>query len=74
MKKMIFGILITIIGFFFSAFCFVYAMMNPVVYNGMEGVLWNFIGTDTLLPFIIGMIVMCAGLTICFFEAYMKDK
>lgn len=72
--KMICGLLLTLIGLVFSAFCLIYAVMNPVVYNGMEGLLWNFIGTDTLIPFIIAMVVMCAGLSICFWEAYRKDK
>lgn len=71
-KKMAFGILITIIGLVFSAFCFIYAVMHPYNYDGIEGLFGAFLGTDTLFPFIIATIVMCVGIIICFWEAYRK--
>ena len=73
-KRMAFGILITMIGLVFSAFCFIYAMMNPYDVNGIEGLLGAFLGTETLVPFIIATIVMCVGIIICFREAYRKEK
>lgn len=69
---MAFGILITLIGLVFSAFSFIYAAINPWNYNGIEGLLGAFLGTDMLLPFIIGTAIMIAGLVICFKEAYGK--
>lgn len=72
-KKMIFGLLLVFIGFPFSIFCFAYAVMNPCIYNGMDGIVADFLGTDTLIPFIIAMSVMCAGVVICFLEAYRSE-
>lgn len=73
-NKMVFGALITIIGLVFSAFSFIYAAMNPWTWNDIDGLLGSFLGTHTLIPFIIGIIVMITGLVICFKEAYRKDK
>ncbi len=71
-NKMILGFLITLIGLVFSAFSFIYAAINPCNYNGIEGLLGAFLGTNMLLPFIIGTAVMIAGLVICFKEVYGK--
>lgn len=38
-NKMISGVLVTIIGLVFSAFSFIYAVLNPWNYNGIDGVL-----------------------------------
>ena len=73
-KKMIFGLLLTVIGLVFSAFCFIYATIHPWNYNGISGLLGSFLGTDTLIPFILSMIVMLAGLAICFLRAFRADK
>lgn len=73
-NKMVFGVLITIIGVVFSAFSFIYAALNPWNWNGIDGLLGSFLGTHMLIPFIIGTVVMIAGLVICFKEAYRKDK
>ena len=37
-KKMVFGILVTVVGLVFSAFCFIYTIMNPCIYNGISTV------------------------------------
>ena len=73
-NKMVLGALITIIGLVFSAFSFIWAALNPWSWNGIEGLLGSFLGTDMLIPFIIGTVVMIAGLVICAVEAYRKDK
>ena len=73
MKKFIFGIMLTIIGFTFSAFCFVYAVMNPCIHNGNQGLYYGFLTTYTLKPFIISFITMIIGLLICGYEAFNKD-
>ena len=39
MKKFIFALLLTGIGFAFSLFCFIYAACNPWTYNGIDGLL-----------------------------------
>ena len=69
-KKMIVGVLLTLIGLVFSAFCFFDAVLNPCNYNGIEGLLGAFLGQHTLIPFIISLAVMAAGLGICFWRAF----
>ena len=58
----------------FSAFCFINAVLNPWNYNGIEGLLGSFLGTNTLVPFILSLIVMVLGLAICFWRAFRKEK
>lgn len=72
MKKTIFGGLLVIIGLVFSVFCFVYAVINPWNYNGITGLLGSFLGTQTLIPFVISLIVLLTGLFICGYEAYIR--
>ncbi|MBQ7934165.1 MAG: hypothetical protein IJ327_05205 [Lachnospiraceae bacterium] len=65
-KKMIFGILITIVGLVFAGFFIFYAAMEPYAYG-----LWDSLkGNEVMIPFIISMVVMCSGIAICFIEAY----
>lgn len=71
-KKMICGVLLAVVGLVYSAFCFIYAAMNPWNYNGIDGLLGSFLGTDMLLPFILSTAVMWIGLLLCFIEAYRK--
>ena len=69
-KKMVCGILLTIIGLVLSSFCFINALLNPWNYNGIDGLLGSFLGTNTLIPFIISFVVMILGLVICFWRAF----
>lgn len=71
-KKMICGVLLSVIGLVYSAFCFIYAAVHPWNYNGIGGLLGSFLGTDMLLPFILSTAVVCIGLILCFVEAYRK--
>lgn len=71
-KKMIVGVLITLIGLVFSAFSFIYAAINPWNYNGITGLRGSFLGTNMTWPFIIGTAVMIVGLAICIKEAFGK--
>ncbi len=73
-KKMIFGILLTLIGLFFSGFCFIDAVLHPWNCNGVSGLLGAFLGQDTLIPFILSLLVMLLGLGICFWRAFGKEK
>ena len=72
--KLLCGLLLTLVGLVFSSFCFIYAVMNPWSYNGLDGLLGSFLGTNTLVPFIISTVVMCAGLILCFCVAFHKEK
>lgn len=74
MKKFIFGMMIAAIGFIFSAFCFIYAVMNPCIYNGISGLKGAFLSQDTWISFILSMITMIIGLCLCFYEAYLRKE
>ena len=74
MKKFIFGVMLVVIGFVFTAFCFIYAVMHPWDYNGISGLKGSLLGTNTLVPFNISLITMVIGLGVCFYEAYLRKK
>lgn len=61
-KKFILGIMLTVLGLIYSAFCFIYAVMNPWVYNGISCLLGASLGTETLIPFLISMTVLIIGI------------
>ena len=73
-NKMVFGVLVTVIGLVFCGFSFIYAAMNPWDWNGIRGILGSLLGTRMLLPFLIGLAVMVFGLVICYKEAFRKDQ
>lgn len=66
--------MLVVIGLIFSAFCFVYAVMNPWDYNGITGLRGSFLGTHTWIPFITSIVTMAIGLLICFYEAYLRKE
>lgn len=66
------GILVTLTGLVFSTICFVNAVLNPWNYNGVSGLLGALLGTSTLIPFIVSLVVMILGLAICFWTAFRK--
>ena len=73
-NKMIFGVLLTLIGLTFSVLSFVYAAMHPWNIDGQEGLLVSLMGTNMWLLLSIALIIMIAGLCICFKEAYPNTK
>jgi len=72
MKRMIFGILLALIGLVYSFFCFLWAVKNPWYYNGIDGILGSFLGTGTLLPFILSLLLLIIGTAVCCCEAFRK--
>ncbi len=74
MKRFIFGMMLVAMGFISSAFCFIYAVINPWDYNGITGLRGAFLGTHTGTPFVISMIVLVIGLIICFYESYISKN
>ena len=72
MKRVIFGSLVTIVGIILSVCCFSYAAQHPWSYNGIEGILGSFLGTQMIIPSIVGGVLTVVGLVICFVEAYIK--
>ena len=71
-KKMICGVLLTVVGLVYSAFCFIEAVLHPGTYNGIGGLRGALLCSDTLLPFVLSTAVMWIGLLLCFIEAYRK--
>lgn len=65
-KKMVCGVLLTVIGLVFSIFALAYASMHPWDYNGIDGLLGSLLGTQMLTPLILSMTAMLAGLGIAF--------
>lgn len=68
-KKMVCGVLLTIIGLTFSVLFLILAALNPWDYNGISGLLGSLLGTHTFIPFVISFTVMIVGLGICFWRA-----
>jgi uncharacterized BrkB/YihY/UPF0761 family membrane protein len=73
MKRFLFGVLVSFIGFVSFLFCFIYAITNPWNYNGITGLLGSLLGTGLLVPFIISLVVLAAGLIISCYEAYRRE-
>lgn len=71
-NKMVLGFLITLIGLVFSACSFFYAVANPMTYNFIGGLLGSLLGRGVMVSFIMGTVVMIAGLVLCFKEVYDK--
>ena len=57
-KKMVCGVLLTIIGLAFSVLFLILAALNPWDYNGISGLLGSLLGTHTFIPFVISFTVM----------------
>ena len=72
MKKFVFGAFIMMLGLLFAAFSFIFAALNPWDYNGITGLFGSLLGTQMLIPFIVSLIIMVTGLTICWYEAYRR--
>ncbi|MCC3866242.1 hypothetical protein K0040_18500 [Terrisporobacter petrolearius] len=70
MKRFLFGVIISFLGIVFFAFCFAYAIINPGVYDNIEGLIGSLLVNDLMIPFIISFIILVVGLLICGYEAY----
>lgn len=74
MKKILCGAIISIIGAIYSIALIVMATINDVYYNGENG-LWGLLqGYGAVLPLMVSLIVVLAGIVICIYGAFKKDK
>ena len=73
-KKMICGVLLTVIGLVFSAFCFIWAVAHPCIYNGIGGLVGALLYAGILIPFLLALAVMGAGVILCFILAFRKSE
>ena len=74
MKKFIFGLVVFLLGAVVFVFNYIDAVLNPCVYNGIDGLQGAFLGRGTITPTVIFAIIMLIGLGICGFEAYRKKN
>lgn len=72
MKRFSFGVLIAIIGLMFSLSFVFYAAVNPGFYNEIGGILGSVLYANLLVPLILSLLVMLAGVFLCWHEAYQK--
>lgn len=72
MKRLIFGLSLVFIGLSYSLTCFVHALDAPWFSHGADGLLGSFLGTNTLFPFFLSILIMTCGLLVCLFEAYRR--
>ncbi len=71
-RRMIFGVLVTVIGLIFTVLFLINAQQHPWLYNDIDGLLGSLLGTETLIPFIISIISLFGGLGYCFYNAFKK--
>ena len=73
-KKMTCGILVTVIGLVYSVSCLAYAGWMTNTYVNLDGLFDTEAGRFMILPFVISLLVMLAGLAFCFWCAFRKEN
>jgi len=71
-KKMSFGALLLMCGIMGIITIYVLSTFHPWDYNGITGFRGYLLGSKTLWTFIVSCIMSAAGITICFYEAYIR--
>jgi len=72
MKRLMFGIMLTVVGLSYSLVCFSQALSNPWYLHEMSGVIGAFDEMKITFPFLIALTLMLVGLVITLFETYRK--
>ena len=72
LKKFIFGIILSVIGFIYSFTCFVYAVINPCTVNDRSGFMISLRANNVLIPFLISTFILMIGIRICGYEENRK--
>lgn len=73
MKRYILGIVLFLAGFMGTLAMLSFAILNPIIVDGVDS-LWMYLkGNNVLLPFICYLIMGISGIGICIHEAYYKD-
>ena len=72
MKKMIFGIVWQILGFFGAILILCSAAPHSWNYNGITGLLGSLLGLDLLFPLILCIILFVVGVIFCLIELQEK--
>ena len=72
MKRFLFGLLLSLIGHSYSLFCFIWAVKEPWIHRGFDGIIGSMLGHEVLAHFLLFTLLMLFGLTICLVEAYRR--
>ena len=72
MKRLMFGIMLTVVGLSFSLVCFYGALSNPWYMSISSGVIGIFEELHITFPFLLSLTLMLVGLVITLFETYRK--
>ncbi len=72
MKRLLFGLLLTVIGLGHSLFCFIWSVKWPHCYRGVDGLLGSLLYHELLAPYLVFSLLMVLGLCICGIEAYRR--
>lgn len=67
-QRITFWLIVGCMGFIVAAFCLIWAISHPVIYNGIDGLYGSLLGNDSLGLFIIGSIIMVFGLGEAYFD------
>ena len=73
-RRSVFWLVIGCMGFVVTAFCLGWSIANPVRYNGIDGLHGSLLGNDCMEIFLVGLIVMIAGLLEAYFEISEKGS
>ena len=73
MKKYLLGVQFTAVGALFAALILNNAMQQPWDYNGIVGLPGALLGTGTLAPFVIALLLMAAGLVLSAIATWKKE-
>lgn len=72
MKRLLFGIMLSMVGLSYSLICFYGAVSNPWYGCGENGLLSAMLEAGTILPFFISISLLLLGLLLTLLEAYRR--
>lgn len=70
MKRFVFGLWLSLLGFLGTMTCLIYAAENPWDYNGVTGLPGALLGTDLLAAFVLSLLALALGLFLGAREAW----
>ena len=72
MKRMLFGAMLFLTGFFGMTALWIISIFEPQIYNGIQGFQGFLLGSGTTPFFIISCVLCAVGLVISLVEAYFR--
>lgn len=70
MKKIITGVVMSVLGLLGTIVLITIAALNPFNINGMDGLLVSLKGNDILFAFLCYLSLGAVGIIICIYESY----